>query len=123
MPSISSLDVLVNDVNITQSQPSPSTSLLVSTSGVHFEINDEVMDSLLDIIKCPISIESKNWTIFCNDQCYDWISFDQHNTSELTTNRHRIKSGCVASDLRLKDSRMGVIMNIKSYIRYITRQL
>ena len=63
MISISTLDVLANIVNIMQSQPSSSTSQPSSSSGVYFEISDDVMDSLLDIIKFLINIESKNWMI------------------------------------------------------------
>ena len=78
------------------------------------------MEILLGILKRPISIESTNWMTFFNDQCYDWIVFSQHKTSELTTNRRRINSGYIVSDSRLKDPRKGeffyVHMQLPMYV-------
>ena len=84
---MSPLDVLDNAVNITQSQLSSFILQPKSSSGARFEISDDVMYILLDIIKCQISIESTHWVILFNNQYYDWIIFNKHNTSELTTNR------------------------------------
>ena len=102
MEYISPLDVLANAVNLMQPQPSPSTSLAPSTSDVHFDISDEMMYILLNITKCPMSNKYTNWMIFFNDQCHDWVAYNQSMTSELTTNRHCIESGYVVLDSKLK---------------------
>ena len=77
-------------------------------AAIDYTRRDEITFSLMDTIKCPISLDySENMVLF-NHQFYDRTNFDSHRSSETRLNERRIRLGQISRDgARLKDPRTG----------------
>ena len=100
------------------STDSLSTPPIMNTSWLNERIHpaydytnhDVIVESLLDIVKCPIAIEVSDLMILFNDQCYDVLQFDQYKADEYTRNQIRTSSGYPS---RFKDPRTGEDFNFR----------
>ena len=83
------------------------------TPNIDFTRRDEITFSLLDAIKCSISMEIyKNMIIF-NHQYYDHCCFDRYERIENTRNHRRVSQGEIELDkMSLKDPRTGMNFNL-----------
>ena len=69
---------------------------------------DEIIFSLLDIIKCPIIIGTSEDMVIFNHQFYDREAFQRHRTTEQVSQDNLIARGRLdREDARLKDPRTG----------------
>ena len=55
--------------------------------------HDVIVETLLDVIKCPIALEISDMMIVFNDQCYDVILFDGYKADEYVKSKRRTDSG------------------------------
>ena len=75
------------------------------TPSIEFTRRNEITFSLMDAIKCPISIEISDNMIIFKHQYYDQCSFDKHERAEKILNQRRVRQGLIEQDeIRLKDS-------------------
>ena len=79
--------------------------------GVNFTHWDEITFDLVDIIKCPILLESSGNMVIFNQQFYDRESFDSHQRMEQTNEERSIRRGDVDHVSCLKDPRTGQNVN------------
>ena len=63
------------------------------TPNIDYTRRDEITFSLMDAIKCPISLEISDKMILFNNQFYDCDNFDSHRTSETSLNERRLRRG------------------------------
>ena len=63
------------------------------TTTIDYTRRDEITFSLMDTIKCPISLDISNNMVLFNHQFYDRPNFDSHHTSETRLNERRVQSG------------------------------
>ena len=85
--------------------------------GVDFTCRDEITFDLVDIMKCPILLESSGDMVIFNQQFYDRESFDSHRRMEQTDDERRIRRGDVDHVSRLKDPRTGQNFNLAFVLR------
>ena len=55
--------------------------------------HDVIVETLLDVITCPISIDISDMMIVFNDQCYDVILFDGYKKDEYEKSQRLTSSG------------------------------
>ena len=61
------------------------------TTTIDYTCRDEITFSLMDTIKCSITLDiSDNMTLF-NHQFYDCANFDSHRTSENRLNERSVR--------------------------------
>ena len=60
------------------------------TPNIEYTRRDEITFSLIDAIKCPISLEITDQMILFNNQFYDRQNFDSHRGAETRLNQVRV---------------------------------
>ena len=102
MTNYAPLDVLA-EASLSQ-DPVSSFDVLVNPP-LAYTRRDEVITSLMDQVKCPITLDTSDTMIIFNDQLYDSDAFEQHRLHEQSQNQRRLDSGYDSSYCRLKDPR------------------
>ena len=59
---------------------------------IDYTCRDKIIFAIMDIIKCPILLESSNTMVMMNDQLYDRDAFEHHRQNESTQNSRRCSS-------------------------------
>ena len=99
------------------------------TPNINFTRHDEITFSLMDAIKCPISMDISDNMIIFNHQYYDRHSFDCHERAKTILNQRCVRERLIEQDeIRLKDPRTGQDFNPTYAIRSLyharpTRQI
>ena len=88
------------------------------TPTIDYTRRDEIIFDIMDMIKCPIYLDTTDDMIIFNHQFYDNDSFGQHRHNESQRNNSRRRSGYRrAEDYCLKDPRTGENFNFGLAIR------
>ena len=83
---------------------------------VDFTNGDAVLETVLDVITCPIQREIRENMIIFNDQCYDRSDFESYRIREDRKSRRRVASNYSS---RFMDPRTGKLHRYGYAMKYL----
>ena len=67
---------------------------------IDYTRRDEIVFGLMDVIKCPVMLDTTERMVIFNDQLYDREAFEHHRTNEAQRNTRRLNSGYTNAQLK-----------------------
>ena len=81
---------------------------------INYTHHDEIIYGIMDIIKCPILLESSDLMVMFNNQLYNREAFEHHRQTESAQNTRCRSSGY--NNPRLKFPRTGCNISINTFL-------
>ena len=80
---------------------------------IDYTLRDEIIFDIMDVMKCPITLETHDDMVIFNHQFYDRLSFNNYRQTEVSRNQRSLSSGYpdVIANNYFKDPRTGVNFN------------